>query len=174
MKSASRRRDDPTRGVGVVEKRYADHPRSAGCWAYRYLAATGALGRPLALAVTAAFDTTSRDGALQLSGPYWLVVPAGTAQSDPAAIAQSLRDADAMDWRGPAVGPSDRSPLRKLYQPHPALFVARVALLDDALQRDQAAARSRERWAERFLRRAGIESSVIDRALAAFRSPAPL
>jgi hypothetical protein len=134
-------------------------------------AITGVLGRPLAFGVAAAIDTTSRDGTLQLAGPYWLVVPAGTAASDPAKIAESLRAADAMDWRGPAVAASDRSPVRRLHQPHPALVVARVAFLGDALPRDHPVARGREQWVAQFLRRAGIDSSIIHHTLEAYRSP---
>src|SRR5207253_9026888 len=106
-------------------------------------------------AITAPIDTTSRDGALQLAGPYWLVVQPGVARTDSANIAESLRNADAFDWRGPAVAPSDRSPTHRLYEPLPALLVSRVALLENELgvQGDRELARTRERWISNFLRR---------------------
>jgi hypothetical protein len=146
-------------------------PQNLVAWLRRG-AVTGTLGRPLAFGVAAAIDTTSRDGALQLAGPYWLVVHAGAATSDSAKVAESLRDADAMDWRGPAVAASDRSPARRLHQHHPALVVARVAFLAKAtaVQRDQRLTRTREQWIEQFLRRAGIDRSLIDRTLEAYRS----
>ena len=135
----------------------------------RQQALRGALGRPLAFALTAAADTTTRDGALQLGGPYWLVVPAGAANVQSPKIAESLRNADSMDWRGPAVATSDRSPL---HEPHPALIATRVALLDHALagERKHELTRDREEWISNFLRRAGVDSQTINRTLEAFRA----
>jgi hypothetical protein len=135
-------------------------------------AVTGTLGRPVAFALTAPIDTTSRDGVLQLAGPYWLLVRPGAARTDSARIAESLRNADALDWRGLAVASSDRSPSRRLYEPPPALMVSRVALLENALavQRDRERARNREQWISDFLRRAGVDREMIGRTLEAFRS----
>jgi hypothetical protein len=135
-------------------------------------AVTRALGRPVAFALTAPIDTTSRDSALQLAGPYWLVVRPGVAKTDSSRIVESLQNADAFDWRGPAVAPSDRSPFRRLYEPRPALNVTRVALLDNALTapRDRKFIRNREQWISNFLRRAGIDWPTIDLTLQAFRS----
>jgi hypothetical protein len=130
-------------------------------------ASNGTLGRPVAFALTAPIDTTSRDGALQLAGPYWLVVQPGVTRTDSAKIAESLRNADALDWRGPAVAPSDRSPTHRLYEPLPALLVSRVALLENQLgvQGDHELARTRERWISNFLRRAGVDWPTIHRTL---------
>jgi hypothetical protein len=135
-------------------------------------AVTGTLGRPVAFALTAPIDTISRDGMLQLAGPYWLVVKHGVEKTDSAKIAESLRNADALDWRGPAVASSDRSPSRRLYEQPPALMVSRVALLENALavQRDRNLARNREQWMSDFLRRAGVDRVIINRTLEAFRS----
>jgi hypothetical protein len=130
-------------------------------------AATGTLGRPVAFALTAPIDTTSRDSALQLAGPYWLVVQPGVAKTDSAKIADSLRNADVLDWRGPAVAPSDRSPTHRLFEPPPALLVSRVALLENELevQGDREIARDREQWISNFLRRAGVDWPTIHRTL---------
>ena len=138
----------------------------------RQEAVTGALGRPVAFALTAPIDTTARDSALQLAGPYWLVVRPGVARTDSAKVAESLRNADALDWRGPAVAWSDRSSFHRLYEPQPALIVSRVALLDNALgaQRDRDLARSRDEWMSNFLRRAGIDWLTTNRTLEAFRA----
>jgi len=138
----------------------------------RQEAVTGALGRPVAFALTAPIDTSSRDSALQLAGPYWLVVRPGVARTDSAKIAESLRNADALDWRGPAVAWSDRSPVHRLYEPAPALMVSRVALLDSALavQRDRKLARNREQWISNFLRHAGVDWLTTNRTLEAFRA----
>jgi hypothetical protein len=135
-------------------------------------AVTGALGRPLAFALTAPIDTTARDSALQLAGPYWLVVRPDATGTDPAKIAESLRNAESLDWRGPAVASSDRSPLHRLYEPPPALSVSRVALLDNKLggQRDRKLARNRERWISKFLRRAGVDRPAINDTLQEFRA----
>jgi len=138
----------------------------------RHQAATGALGRSVAFALTAPIDTTSRDSALQLAGPYWLVVQPGAARTDSTKIAQSLRNADSLDWRGPAVAWSDRSPTHRLYEHSPALTVGRLALLDNELtvKRDPELAQHREQWVSSFLRRAGVDWPTIHRTLEAFRS----
>ncbi|HEY3113615.1 MAG TPA: hypothetical protein VGJ62_08025 [Gemmatimonadaceae bacterium] len=129
--------------------------------------AAGTLGRPVAFALTAPIDTTAHDSALQLAGPFWLVVPPGVARTDSAKIAESLRNADAFDWRGPAVAPSDRSPTHRLYELSPALLVSRVALLENELsvRRDREIARNREHWISNFLHRAGVDWLTIHRTL---------
>ena len=66
----------------------------------------GGLGRPVAFALTAPIDTTSRESALQLAGPHWLVVPAGVATTDPTKIAQSLRKAAAGGAMGRSAAPA--------------------------------------------------------------------
>jgi hypothetical protein len=138
----------------------------------RQAAAAGALGRPVAFALTAPIDTTSRESGLQLAGPFWLVVSSGAAKTDSMKIAESLRNADALDWRGPAVASSDRSPAHRVYESAPALVVGRVALLDSSLTvfRDRELAQDREEWVSTFLRRAGVDWLTIQRTLDAFRS----
>jgi hypothetical protein len=133
---------------------------------------TGALGRPVAFALTAPIDTIAHGSGLQLAGPYWLVVRPGVPRTDSAKIADSLRNADALDWRGPPVSSSDRSPAHRLFEPPPALTVSRVALLDNALavQRNRDLARNREQWISIFLRRAGVDSPTIDHTIHAFRA----
>lgn len=130
-------------------------------------ALAGKLGRPVAFALTAPIDTVSRYGDLQLAGPYWLVVPRGTPKTDPTKIADSLRSADALDWRGPTVSPSDRSPFHRVYEAHPALTVSRVALLENtlAVQSDPRLTRDREQWISSFLALAGMDWLTIRRAL---------
>jgi hypothetical protein len=127
--------------------------------------------RPVAFALTAPLDTTAGDAALQLAGPYWLVVPPGAPRSDPTKIAKALRDADALDWRGPAVASSDRSPVRRQAERHPALTVARVATLAASVApaQDARSAQARDRWIERFLERAGISRPAIEQALRGLR-----
>lgn len=133
----------------------------------RRSAVGGTRGRPLAFAIMASPDTTSRDGQLRLAGPYWLVDRRGLSGTDSMHIAESLRRADQLDWRGPAVASSDRSPLRQVNVPHPALLVAHVALLDIAVptHRNERLAHARAQWVAAFLQRAGIDSSTIDQAL---------
>jgi hypothetical protein len=135
-------------------------------------AVAGGLGRPVAFALTAPIDTTSQDSGLQLSGPYWLVVRPGVPRTASAMIAESLRSAEALDWRGPAVAPSDRSPIHRLYEVPPALRVSHLALLDHAItvQPNPEMTRNRERWISSFLRRAGIDWLTINHTLDAFRA----
>lgn len=137
----------------------------------RRSAVTGALDRPVAFALGAPVDTATRDGHLQLAGPYWLVVRGTAGRTNPAVIAESLSSVTSMDWRGPAVALSDRSPIRRLYQPPPALLVTRVAVLENTLvERGDKFAQDRERWIAAFLSRAGVEPALIRSELEAFRS----
>ena len=137
----------------------------------RRRAVTGVLGRPVAFAVSAPVDTVSGDGALQLAGPYWLVVRPTTVRINPTAIAESLSSAGSMDWRGPGAALSDRSPIRRVFQPPPALMVSRIAVLEHALlERDDQLARDREQWISAFLSRAGVDPILIARELELFRS----
>jgi hypothetical protein len=108
----------------------------------RHAASTGTLGRPLAFAITAPVDTPAHDSALQLAGPYWLVVPPGTRKADSAKIVASLRAADSLDWRGPATASSDRSPVHRLYDPAPGELVKGVAALGRSLLLSSAATRT--------------------------------
>src|SRR5688572_9436335 len=137
----------------------------------RRSAVTGVLDRPVAFALGAPLDTASRDGVLQLAGPYWLVVRPTTARINSTAIAESLSSASSMDWRGPGAALSDRSPSRRVLQSPPALLVSRVAVLEHALvERDDNLARDRERWVSAFLSRAGLDPTLIGRELELFRS----
>jgi hypothetical protein len=137
----------------------------------RRSAITGVLDRPVAFALSAPVDTVSRDGALQLAGPYWLVVRPTTVRINPTAVAESLSSASSMDWRGPGAALSDRSPIRRLLQPPPALMVSRLAVLEHALvERDDKLTQDREQWVSAFLSRAGLDPTLIGRELELFRS----
>jgi len=132
---------------------------------------SGGTRRPVAFALTALLDTTAGDTALQLAGPYWLVVSPDAPRSDPAGIAKALRDADGFDWRGPTVASSDRSPVRRVGEQHPALRVARVAALAAAIAppMDVESARAREGQIARLLDRAGLGPRAIEQALQELR-----
>jgi hypothetical protein len=137
----------------------------------RRSAVTEVLDRPVAFALSAPVDTVSRDGALQLAGPYWLVVRPTKVRINPTAVAESLSSASSMDWRGPGAALSDRSPIRRLLQPPPALMVSRLAILEHALlERDDKLTQDRERWLSAFLSRAGLDPTLIGRELELFRS----
>jgi hypothetical protein len=135
-------------------------------WKARAVANT--LGRPLAI-----LNTVGQPDVGRLAGPFWVVDSTATAgDADRRRIAASLRRADALDWRGPAVSGLDRSPVRNARTRHPALWVAYLALLHcDATFRagDRADAREWLRWTERFLVRAGIPAQTIDEELAPMR-----
>lgn len=157
---------DPTRATDSA----GTHPQRIVRW-LRRSAVTGALDRPVAFALGAPVDTASQDGALQLAGPYWLVVQPTTVRINPTAVAESLSSASSMDWRGAGAALSDRSPIRRLLQAPPALMVSRVAVLEHALvERDDKLAHDREQWVSAFLSRAGLDSTLIGRELALFRS----
>jgi hypothetical protein len=137
----------------------------------RRSAVTGALDRPVAFALGARVDTVTPHGHLQLGGPYWLVVRPTADRTNPAAIAKSLSSATSMDWRGPGVALSDRSPIRRRHQLLPALLVTRVAVLENGLvERGEKFAQDRERWIAAFLSRAGVDPGLIRRELEVFRS----
>jgi hypothetical protein len=136
----------------------------------RQSAITGALNRPIAFALTAPIDTTAHDSALQLAGPYWLTVRRGSPKTDSAKVSESLRAAETMDWRGPSIAGSDRSPFHRVYEIAPALVVSRMALLDSSLsvRRDRELAQSRRQSMSDFLRGAGIDWLTIQRTLEQF------
>jgi hypothetical protein len=134
--------------------------------------ASGALARPVAFALTVPADSTSHAEVLQLAGPYRLVMPPSSARTDSTRINAALRDADNLDWRGPATALGDRSPVRRLYEVHPALVVARIPVLEAALAPSSSErSRDRERWVASFLTRAGIHQASIDRVLEQLRAP---
>jgi hypothetical protein len=138
----------------------------------RRSAVTGALDRPLAFALTAPIDTTAHNSALQLAGPYWLTVRPGSAKTNSAKVAESLRAAETMDWRGPTIAGSDRSPLHRVYETAPALVVSRMALLDSSLsvRRDLELTQRRKQSISDFLRGAGVDWVTIHRTLEQFGS----
>ena len=130
----------------------------------------GSLGRPLAFAITTSAGTNPPADQLVLQGPYWRFVPSSVTSANHELIAESLRRADQLSWRGPAVAASERSPMLRT-QPHAALIAARVPLLEiaGAGKGDEQLARHRAEWVAGFLRRAGIDSSTIRETLSAFR-----
>jgi hypothetical protein len=134
---------------------------------------SGRLDRPVVFALTTPVDTASQGDVFQLAGPYWAIVPSGSARTDPTRITASLRDAEKLDWRGPATSPADRSPIRGLHEPHPALIAARVPVFEMTLRSPRAGetTRERENWITTFLTRAGVDRASIDRVLQKLRTP---
>lgn len=133
--------------------------------------AAGRGGRPVAFALTGRADTTRSDGRLQLAGPYWLVIPGEGVGIDSVRIDASLSHADKLDWRGPGVSPSDRSPIHGLAEKYPALMVARLMELANrfAPRRDHNLHSRQKVWLRNFLRRAETDSSIINRTLEELR-----
>jgi hypothetical protein len=129
--------------------------------------------RPVAFALTVRLDTAGVGSDLQLAGPYWLVVGPGAAGTDATKISKALSSAQALDWRGEAVSSSDRSPILRLYEPHPALMVARVLVLAKTLTpASHDVQQSQEGWIRTFLQHAGLNSSTIDRTVEQLRNAA--
>jgi hypothetical protein len=156
---------------GAVADSTLPGPQRIIAWLRRE-SASGALGRPVVFALTTPIDTTFGGDVLQLAGPYWIVMPPRSARTDPGKISASLRAAETFDWRGPATSAADRSPLRRLYVPHPALVAAGVPLLEIALAPSRAAQITRERgkWMTSFLTHAGVDPVSRDQMLQQLRA----
>lgn len=137
----------------------------------RHQAAGNGAGRPVAFALTGRADTTGSNGGLQLAGPYWLVVSGEGARIDSVRVTASLSRAEKLDWRGPGVSPSDRSPVHGLAERYPSLMVARLVELENTLtpRRNRDSERRQEVWLRDFLAAAGIDNAIIDRTLKQLR-----
>ncbi|MBI5836007.1 MAG: tetratricopeptide repeat protein [Candidatus Eisenbacteria bacterium] len=113
----------------------------------------GTLRRPLTVALTVP-EPPADAGRFMFSGPYWLCMPdSAGARVDTALARRCLQTLDPRDFAGDAVGPNDRSPIRRLGTRRlPSNISAAAIRYMDALlyydRRDDAAAMLP--WLERF------------------------